>query len=159
MPSKIDNGNTGLLPSADESDGVPAVRLLVIEDESLHSTLISRAGRMAGFIPTVARSLGEASALLRESKFDCITLDLSLGGLRNGTEIFRVLAEVNCKAPIVIISGATARQLELTSSMARSHNLNMAEPVAKTLDFARLRKALAEVKRKLDQQPAARRLV
>ena len=159
MPSKIDTGNTARLPSADASDGVPAVRLLIIEDENLHATLISRAGCMAGFVPTIARSLGEATALLREIKFDCITLDLSLGGGKNGTEIFRVLGEVNCKAPIVIISGATAMQLELTSSMARFQNLNMVEPMAKTFDFAMLRKTLTKLKSKLDQSPAGRRLV
>jgi DNA-binding response OmpR family regulator len=149
MPSPVDSTIT----PADTS-GAAEVRLLIIEDESLHAMLIGRAAGMAGFVAVNARSLADAAILLREIRFDCITLDLSLGVGQNVAEIFRMLGEVHCKAPIVIISGATALQLQLTASMAKSQKLNVVETVPKPVDFAMLRKTLAGIKAKLDQQPA-----
>jgi CheY-like chemotaxis protein len=42
---------------------------------------------------------------LRERTFDCITLDLSLGE-QSGIEILKLLAELRCRTPIIIVSGS-----------------------------------------------------
>jgi len=127
------------------ADSSPA-RLLIIEDDNVQHGLIGRIGSAAGFTPTVARSFDEAAALLRANTFDCITLDLSLRGAQSGTEVLRMLEGLHCKAPIVIVSGATGLQLQLTSSIARSLKLNICESIPKPIDAALLRKTLAKIK-------------
>jgi two-component system chemotaxis response regulator CheY len=121
-------------------------RLLIVEDDNVQHGLIGRIGSAVGFAPTIARTFEEAVALLRKNKFDCITLDLSLGGGHNGTEVLRLLEELHCKTPIVIVSGATGLQLQLTSSIARSLKLNVCDSIPKPIDPPLLRKTLAKIK-------------
>jgi DNA-binding response OmpR family regulator len=147
-----DNSQGGAgAPSGSGESGSHAARLLIIEDESLQRGLISRIGSAAGFLPTVSRSLGEAAAQLQEGSFDCITLDLSMGGEHGITDGLRLLEKLQCKAPIIIVSGATSTQLQLTSSIGKSLKLNVCETISKPLDPAMLRKALANVKAKLNR--------
>ena len=127
----------------------PPARLLIIEDDNVQHGLIGRIASAAGFAPTIARSFDEAAVLLRANTFDCITLDLSLGGAQGGTEVLRMLEGLHCKAPIVIVSGATGLQLQLTSSIARSLKLNICESIPKPIDAALLRKTLAKIKTSL----------
>jgi DNA-binding response OmpR family regulator len=145
-----DNVQHGGGPAPGSGDGgEQAPRLLIIEDESLQRGLISRIGSAAGFVPTISRSLDEAAARLQESSFDCITLDLSLGGEHGITDGLRLLEKLHCKTPIIIVSGATSTQLQLTSSIGKSLKLNVCETIAKPLDPSVLRAALAKVKTKL----------
>jgi DNA-binding response OmpR family regulator len=145
-----DNVQQGGGPASGDG-GTQAPRLLIIEDESLQRGLISRIGSAAGFVPTISRSLDEAAAQLQESSFDCITLDLSLGGEHGITDGLRLLEKLHCKTPIIIVSGATSTQLQLTSSIGKSLKLNVCETISKPLDPAMLRKALANVKAKLNR--------
>src|ERR1700730_3464572 len=143
-----DNVQHGGGPAPGSGDN-QAPRLLIIEDESLQRGLISRIGSAAGFVPTISRSLDEAAARLQESSFDCITLDLSLGGEHGITDGLRLLEKLHCKTPTIIVSGATSTQLQLTSSIGKSLKLNVCETIAKPLDPSMLRKALANVRAKL----------
>ena len=133
----------------------PSARLLIIEDQAMQHGIIRRIAEMAGFTSIVARTFSEAAALLRTDKFDCITLDLSLGGEHHGTEVLRVLEELHCKTPVVIISGATGMQLQLTSSIARSMKLNICEAIAKPIDPPLLRQTLRRIKQGLPRRTAA----
>src|ERR1700688_442101 len=65
-------------------------RLLVIDDDHLHRMIICRAAAKAGYVPAGAAGYEEASKLLQENVFDCITLDLSLGD-HAGVELLRLL--------------------------------------------------------------------
>ena len=82
--------------------------LLVIEDTNLHLSIVSKIASQAGFTTTGANSVGEAARLLRERSFDCITLDLSLGE-ESGVEVLKLLAEMKCRTPIIVVSGSGRR--------------------------------------------------
>jgi DNA-binding response OmpR family regulator len=119
--------------------------LLVIEDALIHRTIISRIGDQAGFKIEVASSIEAAGELLRRRDFDCITLDLSLGE-RIGVEVLRLLAELKCQAPIVIISGSDPAVVEDTTRIGQALNLNLWKPLHKPIDLALLRDMLEQIR-------------
>ena len=55
-----------------------APRLLVIDDDHLHCTIICRVATRAGFAPVGAATYEAAAKLAQETTFDGMTLDLSL---------------------------------------------------------------------------------
>jgi len=69
--------------------GKTALRLLVIDDDSLHRMVICRAAAKAGYLPAGAATCDEAAKMIRETAFDCITLDLGLGD-RAGSEAYAI---------------------------------------------------------------------
>ena len=145
-----------LQPQGDQTPAAPAVsrapgRLLVIDDDPSICALIAKLGERVGFAPTSATSFEQAIQSLRATEFDCITLDLQLGA-KNGVQMLRFLADMACKAPIIVISGSqhTARSLAL--KIGHSMKLKLLEPVPKPIDLAALRTLLAHVKERLDFQ-------
>jgi CheY-like chemotaxis protein len=119
--------------------------LLVIEDALIHRTIISRIGDKVGFTTEAASTVEAAAELLRAREFDCITLDLSLGE-RFGADILRLLADLKCQTPIVIISGSDAGLVEETSRLGRSLDLNLWKPLHKPVDLTLLRELLEQVR-------------
>jgi DNA-binding response OmpR family regulator len=149
MDSQDKNGDVADSSSAPGQDGIREARILIIEDEGMQRALIGRISSAVGFVATVARTFEEAAALLRAQKFDCITLDLSLGGEHGITAGLRLLEELKCQAPIVIVSGAASTQLQKMASIGRAHKLNIVETIPKPIDPAMLRKTLARLKAKI----------
>ena len=75
---------------------------VVDDDESLCRSL-SRLLRLAGFQPI---SYPSAEAFLADTKhpqFDCLVLDIRLGGM-SGLELFRQLAAQNTHPPVIFIT-------------------------------------------------------
>jgi CheY-like chemotaxis protein len=134
--------------AADEgrTDGMKAAgrapRLLVVDDEILHRMIICRAAAKVGYVPVGAASYGEAAKRSQEGAFDCITLDIALAEGTGGVELLRHLAEVGCKAPIIVVSGCDDATLRETLRVGRSLELNVAEPVRKPVDLTILREML-----------------
>ena len=129
-------------------------RLLVIDDDTSICTLIEKLGEKVGFAATRAISVEEATQLLRTQRFDCITLDLSLGK-DTGIELLKVLSEIASKTPIIIISGAMRSMRDFAASIGNMMHLPLQEALPKPIDFAKLKAALAEVKKNLDSQRRA----
>ena len=119
--------------------------LLVIEDTSLHLSIVSKIASQAGFTTTGANSVGEAVRLLRERSFlDCITLDLSLGE-ESGVEVLKLLAEMKCRTPIVVVSGSGDEAREETIKIGNFLDLNLCPPIPKPINLAVLRNALMQI--------------
>ncbi len=126
-------------------------RLLVIDDDASICTVIEKLGEKAGFAATRAVSLEEATQLLRAHRFDCITLDLGIGR-NSGVELLRVLADMACTTPIIIISGSMRSMRDFAAAIGNTMHLDLQEPLPKPIDFAKLSTALAGIKDKLDLQ-------
>lgn len=147
-----DSDDTSLVP--DPASAKPALRLLIIDDDIVHRGIIGKVGDKAGFAITEAASYDEAEKLLQKERFDCITLDLSLG--RNyGIEVIRLLGDIGCKTPVIVISGAGQTVAKLAIGIGRMLRLNMSEPIAKPVDFALLKGILAAIKGDVGRQEAA----
>jgi len=130
-------------------------RLLVIDDDVSICTLIAKLGEKAGFSPTTAVSLEEATRLLRAHRFDCITLDLNIGK-NSGIQLLRVLADMACGTSIIIVSGSLPSMRDLAEAIGNMMRLQLEEPVPKPIDFAKLRAAFAGIKEKLVLQRNAK---
>ena len=120
-------------------------RLLVIDDDNLHRMIICRAAAKAGYLPAGAATYDEALKLARETAFDCITLDLSLGD-HAGSEMLHHLSKLGCTAPIVVVSGcddATCREAVKVAGMLK---LDIWECIPKPVDLAMLRNFLERCK-------------
>ena len=130
-------------------------RLLVIDDANIHRMILCRIGEKVGFEAVGAASFDEAAKLLRESQFDCITLDLSLGE-RAGVEVLHLLSVIKYKGPIIIISGAEQTVCEETLKIGKSLNLNLCTPVPKPVDLSALRESLAHIGQQVNLQKLAR---
>jgi CheY-like chemotaxis protein len=153
IPASFFNGNrqaarmVGQALAADEArvdwkDAGRMPRLLVVDDDILHRLIICRAAAKVGYVPVGAASGREAARLSQEGEFDCITLDIALGDRGGAVALLRHLAEVRCKAPIIVVSACDDETLHETLSLARSLKLNVAEPVPKPVDLTILRRML-----------------
>ena len=126
-------------------------RLLVIEDEPSICRLIEKLGEKAGFTATTANSFDDAVRLLGANEFDCITLDLLIGK-KTGVAVLQCLAEMGCRAPIIVISGSLQPGRDLAKAVGNILKLNLLEPLAKPIDFTALRTTLARVKQQWELQ-------
>ena len=131
----------------------PAPRLLVIDDDHLHCMIICRTATKAGFAPVAVASYEEAAKLVQETAFDCITLDLSLGG-HAGIEMLRHLWVLGCKAPIIIVSGCDDSTCRETMRIGKALNLKILDPVPKPVDLEMLRYSLERLKAQIERAVA-----
>jgi DNA-binding response OmpR family regulator len=72
---------------------------------------------------------------------DTILLDLAMPGT-DGIELLRYLADVGCKARLMIVSGFDRRVLESALRLGKAKGLNMAGTLAKPLRLADLKSVL-----------------
>jgi DNA-binding NtrC family response regulator len=151
--TSIDYGDTSL--RASPAAAAPAPRLLVVDDDIVHRGIIGKVGDRAGFSITEAATFDEAAKLLQKEQFDCITLDLSLG--RNyGLEVINLLADIDCKTPVIVISAAGHAVAKLAIAVGRMKQLKIYDPVPKPVDFAILKAILTRIKEDFGRQGAQR---
>lgn len=124
----------------DPARTVSAPSFLVIDDDPVHRMVITRIGEKAGYTITAVATAETAAAEIRKRKFDCISLDLSLGGT-NGALLLNDIAAHNGQALLIVISGATAATREDTLVLALKLRLNVIE-APKPVDLANLRSKL-----------------
>jgi two-component system chemotaxis response regulator CheY len=118
-----------------DSKALPS--LLVIDDDPVHRMVISKVGEKAGYAITSVGSIDDAMVKIKQKKYDCISLDLSLEG-KNGALLINDIAEHNRDAMLIVISGATAATREDTLVHALKLRLNVVE-APKPVDLADLR--------------------
>jgi DNA-binding response OmpR family regulator len=121
-------------------------RLLVIDDDQVHRTIICKIAVRAGFEPVEAASLAEVVEHTTYDDFEGVTLDLSLGE-QAGTEVLRHFAEMDFAAPIIILSGANAEVARKSHDLGQSLDLTMLEAVSKPVDLTELRNQLSIIAR------------
>lgn len=123
-------------------------RLLVVDDDRSVCTLIQRFGEKVGFAATCALSFEEAAKCLRADRFDCITLDLGIGK-NSGVEILKILGEMACATPIIIISGSMRSMRDFAVGIGKTMHLEL-DQLGKPIDFALLKAKLINIKTKFD---------
>jgi CheY-like chemotaxis protein len=123
--------------TATPTRAIAAPSFLVIDDDPVHRMVISRIGEKAGYTIIAVATAEAAAAEMKKQKFDCISLDLSLGGT-NGALLLNDIATHNSQALLIVISGATAATREDTLVLALKLRLNVIE-APKPVDLANLR--------------------
>jgi len=128
--------------SSDVTSRARALSLLVIDDDPVHRMVIGKVGEKAGYVLTTASSVEDAIGKLAQQKFDCVSLDLSLGG-QSGQLLLDSIARNNKHALLIIISGAAAQVREATLASAHDLHINVIE-APKPVDLIALRAKLNE---------------
>jgi CheY-like chemotaxis protein len=118
--------------------------LLVIDDAALHLAVLCKIAEQVGFRATGAHSVAEASQLVHERAFDCITLDLSLGE-ESGIEVLQELSKIKCPTPIIVISASGQQACDETVRIGNGLNLNICSPIPKPIQLSALRRALTRI--------------
>jgi two-component system, chemotaxis family, chemotaxis protein CheY len=129
-----------------ETDG-PTPSLLVIDDDTVHRMIIGRVAGRAGYTATNAASYEEAVALLQRNTYTLITLDLTLGE-HGGAEVLHVIAAMDLKTPIIIVSSSTETIRRETAAMANLLSLNVCKALAKPVNLGELRRILLDVRQR-----------
>lgn len=127
-----------------KNETADAIHLLVIDDDLIQRKIISKIGTQAGYEVVEAATYDEAEKNLKSRKFDCITLDLSLGK-QSGALLLRTIVDSGNRVPVIVISGADERVMQTTVKIAQSLDLD-AELLAKPLKLVELRNALVAKK-------------
>jgi len=122
-----------------------APRLLVIDDDNLHRMIICKVAAKAGYLPAGAATYDEAARLAQETRFDCITLDLSLGA-HSGSEMLHYLSMLGCHAPIIVVTGCDDATCKETVRVAGTLDLDIWECIPKPVDLVMLRRFLERLK-------------
>lgn len=134
------------LPQTQDDAGKQArIKLLIIEDDHVHRMIIKKFAAALDFDIAEAATYERAIMLFGQGRFDCITLDLSLQS-HNGTEVLRHLADIGCKIPVLIISGAEDAQRAETAFYAETMKFDILHVVKKPLDLKALKEALTKLK-------------
>ncbi|WP_031335954.1 EAL domain-containing protein [Rhodopseudomonas sp. B29] len=119
-----------------------ARRILIVDDDRVQGAIISGVCSKLGLRSSFASSYQAAADLITAERFDCITIDLSLGD-RDGIELLRLIAEINPAPRIIVISGCEERILNATIRMAHGAGLFDAISLPKPIDLSQLRAALS----------------
>ena len=123
--------------SGNVSEPARVPSLLVIDDDPVQRMTISKVGTKAGYHAVAVATVKAAMHEIRQQKFDCITLDLLLGG-QNGILRLNEIASLDPSTLLIVVSGASPAVRESTLGMATALHLNAAE-LPKPLDLASLR--------------------
>ena len=116
--------------------------LIAIDDEPAFLAIIDKAATSAGFSVTTMSDPDCFRNAVRAEAPSMIILDLQMPNC-DGVELLRFLAEENCRAKIVLMSGFDVRVLNLAAKVGQEFRLDMAMPVQKPIRPADLRQLLA----------------
>lgn len=129
-----------VVPAADASGLTDRPTFLIIDDDPVQRMTMGKVGAKAGYAVTAVATVEEALRELTDHSFDCITLDLLLGG-QNGMVMLSEVARLSGNALLIIVSGASAAVREATLSIAADLRLNSVE-LPKPVDLGALRMLL-----------------
>ena len=121
------------------------MRLLVIDDDPLVGGVAKRIAEKIGFQVLAITDAESFKAAYEHFKPDVISLDLSMPGC-DGIELLRFLADIGCRAQILIASGFDSKVLKSAHELGEARGLNMAGVIAKPMRAAEIRAALEEAR-------------
>ena len=125
-------------------------RLLLIDDEPALAAFVADVARDCGFAPELTSTNEQFRSALLAERPDMIALDLGMPGM-DGVELLRFLAENDCRAPVLIISGFDRRVLESAFRLGEALGLDMVGPLEKPVRAEQLEQLLTEMRPSLAQ--------
>ena len=125
-------------------------RLLLIDDEPTLAAFVADVARDCGFAAELTSTNEQFRSSLLAQCPDMIALDLGMPGM-DGVELLRFLAEQNCRAPVLIISGFDRRVLESAFRLGEALGLEMVGPLEKPVRANQLELLLTEMRTSLAQ--------
>ena len=118
-------------------------RLLVVDDERVQQTLVSRAVTPMGYLVDTAADLHEATAHLMAHSYEAVVLDLSLGETE-GISLFRALRDAKSDPTLIFLSRLDERVITASLRLAAGMGLRVAGMLQKPASPFALRALLRE---------------
>jgi two-component system chemotaxis response regulator CheY len=142
---------TSAAPVSEFDDGDPPVaaepaplRLLVIDDDATPRMVIVKLAQKLGYATWEASTIAEAAALIATKTFDCMTLDLRMGG-RYGTELLEAMSRQQADVPVIVVSSADNDERWEVLRVASLYGIRVTE-VPKPLEISKLRAVFEEIR-------------
>ena len=121
-----------------------SLTLLLIDDEPAFGQFVQDAAALCGYETTVTLSADAFQARFRACAPSVVALDLGMPK-GDGIEILRFLADENCTAPILIMSGFDDRVLDSSKRLGQALGLTIAGALSKPIRLAEIIAALQAI--------------
>lgn len=118
-------------------------RLLIIDDERDFAEYVGEIGEDMGFQVSVTDNAIDFMKAYREYPPTSIVVDMVMPGV-DGVELIGWLAQQNCTASIMIVTGYNPRYAELAENLGGAKGLSRIKSYTKPMKLADLRQALAQ---------------
>ncbi|HEY0331898.1 MAG TPA: EAL domain-containing response regulator [Rhodopseudomonas sp.] len=127
------------MPACQIDSSSPLV--LIVDDDRMQGRLIGEICSRIGYRSVFAASYEVAAELISTTAFNYVTVDLALGE-RDGIELLRLVAALQVRPRVIVISGCEQRILNAAVRLAHSTGVCDAIALPKPIELAALRKAL-----------------
>jgi len=117
--------------------------ILLVDDDSRITRMVRRVAEGVGFAVTEINDPLRFEDVYQSMPASLIILDLNMPG-KDGIELLDYLAEQQCQARVMFISGVDRRVLGTTEQLAMSRGLDVAGMLQKPVDVVKLRKTLSD---------------
>jgi len=118
-------------------------KLIVVDDDPGMAKLVKAAGESSGFDVLITTSAREFQKTWAENTSSVIVMDIVIPEM-DGVELLMWLAEQNCSAPIILISGYGGKYLEMTKTLATDKKVKIVGTLTKPFKIDDLEKMLKE---------------
>ena len=118
------------------------MRVLIVEDDSRIADFLQRALKPEGYLPVCVGEGKEALALIKESDFDLVLLDLMLPGL-SGLEVCQAIRMRRIEMPIIMLTA-----LDTAEDVVRGLRMGADDYITKPFDLDELLARMQAVTRR-----------
>ena len=119
--------------------------MLLIDDEPVLAEFLASAAQASGFDTTITEHDQEFRDAFTAERPELVALDLGMPGM-DGVELIRFLADEECKAPVLIVSGFDRRVLESAFRLGEALGLHMVGPLEKPVRLEVAEEMLKQLK-------------
>jgi CheY-like chemotaxis protein len=117
-------------------------RLLIVDDEADFAEYVGKVGEKLGLNVTVTSTAMDFMGAYKKNRPDIVVLDMVMPGV-DGVELIGWLAQQNCTARIIIVTGFNPRYVELAEDLGGAKGLPHITSLTKPVKLADLRAALS----------------
>jgi CheY-like chemotaxis protein len=128
---------------------MPVPRVMVVDDDPGFGAFVRKVAQGCGYEVLLTRDAGAFQAEYVRGQPDLIMLDLQMPGI-DGVEMLRILADLGCTAPILVMSGFDAKVVDTAHRLGVARGLKMGRVFTKPIRAADLRDILNDFKQELD---------
>jgi len=119
-------------------------RLIVIDDDASFGNFVAQVVMGLDIDVDVVTSAKQFEKLYSSHPYDIVTTDISMPD-KDGIELIEDLAEIDCHAAIIIISGQDQVLLKGTEKIAKQKGLNIVATLQKPFDVEEFEAAVMSV--------------